>query len=103
MKSFSAMWIVVSRGMADTVMNVAREAGAKGGTIVPCRGTGHHDTHESLLRSPIANERELVMIVTPDEVTRAVALAINEQLKLDEPGSGLLLTLPICDARGLVI
>lgn len=102
MNAFQAILIIVGRGSADRVMQVAHENGAKGGTIVPCRGTGHHDTHE-LLYTALDSERELIVIVSPEHLTKQVAHAINDALQLDEPGSGLLLTLEIDEAKGLLL
>lgn len=102
MNAFQAILIVVGRGHADRVMDVAHEHGAKGGTIVPCRGTGHHDKHE-LFYTALDTERELIIIVTPSDLTKTVAHAINDALQLDDPGSGLLLTLEIDEAKGLLL
>lgn len=102
MNAFQAILIIVGRGSADRVMQVAHENGAKGGTIVPCRGTGHHDSHE-LLYTALDSERELIVIVTPGDLTKQVAYAINEALALDEPGNGLLMTLELDEVKGLLM
>lgn len=92
MSQFQILLVVVSRGLADAVIQTAHGAGALGGTIVPCRGSGHHDLHE-LMHVPLDTERELVIILSPESTTKAVAEAINGHLALDEPGNGLLITL----------
>jgi nitrogen regulatory protein PII len=100
--SFQAILTVVARSRAEEVISVATEAGAKGGTIVPCSGIGHHDRHE-LFGTTLPTERELVIIVTPKHLTKQVAVSINERLRLEEPGQGLIMTLDLEFALGLLL
>ncbi len=95
-----ALIVFVARGLADDVMDIARDSGATGGTIIHARGCGHHDSH-SFLSVPLDTERDIVLIVLPVELTSSIAHAIAEQMQLNKPGNGFLFTLDIDQATGI--
>ena len=77
---------VVDRGFAEKAIEVAREAGASGATILRGRGTDEHQK----VKLPIINielqpEKEIVLFVTREQVSGAIAnsLLSNEQLAGD--------------------
>lgn len=77
---------VVERGFAEKAIDVAREAGASGATILRGRGTDEHQK----VKLPIINielqpEKEIVLFVTREQVSGAIAnsLLSNEQLAGD--------------------
>ncbi len=86
--------IIVNRGYADDVMNAARKAGAKGGTILHARGTGKPDD-EKFFGITIVPEKEELLIVAPSETARAVEEAILALSCLTTPGIGIMYTAPV--------
>ena len=65
---------VVDRGFAEKAIEVAREAGASGATILRGRGTDEHQK----VKLPIINielrpEKEIVLFVTREQVSGAIA------------------------------
>jgi nitrogen regulatory protein PII len=98
---FKKLTVIVDRGMANDVMDIARKAGVRGGTILHGRGAGaENDTN--LFGVEIEPEKELVIILTPDELVDKVISSLSEELHLDEPGKGILYIEPVVDTRGLV-
>jgi hypothetical protein len=78
---------VVDRGFADKVIDAAREAGAGGATIL--RGRGTNENQKVLL--PIINielqpEKEIVLLITGDQVSGAIADSLLSDLQLVEDG-----------------
>lgn len=80
------IFAVVDRGFAEKVVDVARQAGARGATIMRGRGA---DEHEKVLL-PIINielqpEKEIVLLITREHVSASVAnsLLSDEQLSTD--------------------
>lgn len=49
----------------------------------------------------IEPEKELVIILTPNDLVEQVVHALSEELRLEEPGKGILFVEPILDTRGL--
>ena len=97
---FNKLTVIVNRGMAEDVMDIARKSGANGGTIIHGRGTGSEVTAK-FFGMEIEPEKELVMIVMPSNLIDKVVNALYQELKLDIPGNGVLFVEPIEEVRGL--
>lgn len=97
---YKKMTVIVNRGMADNVMDIARKAGVKGGTVIHGRGTGSEFT-EKLLGVEIVPEKELVIILMPSELVSKVTGDLYRELQLDVPGNGILFVEPVSEVRGL--
>ena len=55
---------IVNNGFSDTVMDAAKDAGARGGTVLNARGTANKEA-ESFFHIAIQPEKEVVMILVP--------------------------------------
>ena len=96
---FEVIFAVVNNGFADQAMLAAREAGAKGGTIIFGRGTGK-DEYNSLLGVEIQPEREIVLtLATSGEKAKIMGL-ICEYAELSVSGKGLCFSLPVTSLIG---
>ncbi|HPO77985.1 P-II family nitrogen regulator [Thermoclostridium caenicola] len=100
MRMYKKLTVVVDRGMGEDVMEIARKAGVRGGTIMHGRAAGAEYT-EKLFGMEIEPEKELVLILIPDELVEKVADALYQELHLEEPGKGILFVEPVVDVRGL--
>lgn len=97
---FKKLTVIVDRGMADEVMDLARKAGVRGGTILHGRGAGA-EIATRLLGVEIEPEKELVLILAPDHLMEDVVHTLSHGLDLDKPGKGILFVEPILETRGL--
>jgi nitrogen regulatory protein PII len=97
---FKKLTVVVNRGMAEDVMDIARKSGVKGGTILNGRGTGSEVTAK-LFGMEIEPEKELVMILLKSDLLDKVVNDLYQELQLGIPGNGILFVEPILDVRGL--
>lgn len=97
---FNKLTVVVNRGMAADVMDIARKSGVKGGTIMHGRGTGS-DFTTKLFGMEMEPEKELVMILMPSDLINKVVNDLSQELQLGSPGNGILFVEPILDVRGL--
>jgi len=97
---FKKLTVIVDRGMSDDVMDIAREAGVRGGTILHGRGA-NAEIATNLFGVEIEPEKELVIILMPDDLVDKVIHALCQELHLDEPGKGILYVEPVIDTRGL--
>jgi nitrogen regulatory protein PII len=98
---FKKLTVIVDRGMSNEVMDIARKAGVRGGTILHGRGAGA-ESGTNLFGVEIEPEKELVIILTPKALVDKVVCALTEELHLDEPGKGILFIEPVVDTRGLI-
>ena len=97
---FQAVVTIVDKGLAETVVEAAESAGAHGATIVNARGAGVHETAR-LFSMDVEPEREVVLVLAAEADAEAIRTAICRAACLDEPGRGLLFSLPVKNACGL--
>ena len=64
-KIYSLVVAILNRGFADIAMSAARNAGAKGGTVIHSRDVGNEDV--SKLWGLTAHETEIVLIIADAE------------------------------------
>lgn len=93
--------IIGNRGYAETIMDVARGAGAQGGTVVHARGTSNQDA-EKFFGTLIGAEKEMIFIVCKNEITKSIMKAIKEQVGVDTPSGAVSFSLPVCDTAGII-
>lgn len=87
---------VTNRGYTDNVMNVAREAGARGGTVVHARGTGD-EASEKFFGETIGAEREMIFIVATKEDRKNIMNAIMEKIGASSEAQTYVFALPVLD------
>lgn len=97
---FKKLTVIVDRGMSSDVMDIALKAGVRGGTILHGRGTGA-ETATNLFGIEIEPEKELVIILMPNDLVDKVVNELTQGLNLDEPGKGILFIEPVIETRGL--
>ena len=91
---------IVNAGFSETVMEAAKSAGARGGTILNGRGTANKEA-ESFFHIAIQPEKEVVMILVDKEIKDAVLHALYQKAGLNTMGQGIAFSLPVDDVVGL--
>ena len=91
---------IVDKGRAEDVVTAAQKAGSKGGTILNARGSGIHETTK-LFAMDIEPEKEVVLILSEDSATESIIEAIRVDLKIDEPGKGIVFTQRVNSTYGI--
>lgn len=95
------IFCIVNAGHADTVMDTAKEYGARGGTVIHARGTAN-SLAEKKFEIPVQPEKEMVMILVPSEIKDNILHALYRAVGLKTPGQGIAFTLPVDAAVGLI-
>lgn len=97
---------IVQRGLGDTIVQAARDAGAQGATVYYARGSGVRE-RLGMLGVAVEVEKEVVNIVVSTEQLDTVFDNIFLVGQLDTPGMGFMYVTPLEKAatyipRGLV-
>ena len=102
MKSFKHEMImcIVNSGFSETVMDAAREFGAKGGTVIRGRGTANVEA-EKLYGIAIQPDKEIVLILVDTAIKNDILHAVYKAAGLNTPGQGIAFALPVEDVVGL--
>ena len=85
---------IITHGQASEIMSVARQAGARGGTILNARGTGTEDDVKFFGIS-LAPEKEMLLIVAHADHSQEVLEAVCRLPIFSEPGGGIVYTTPV--------
>ena len=91
---------IVNRGKAEEVIEAAKAADSKGGTIINARGSGVNETSK-LFNMDIEPEKEIVIILSKEDITEAIVTSIREKLEIDKPGNGIIFIQNINKAYGV--
>ena len=98
---YEVILAIVNSGFADDVMEVAREQGARGGTILNARGVAKEEA-AAFFGITLHSEKEIVMIVVPREIKENVLGAIYKEMGMAKKAQGIAFSLPVTNTAGLV-
>lgn len=90
----SLILVMVNQGHTDEVMNTARGAGARGGTIIRSRFTGAEELAQRF-ESVNREEKEIIAMVTPNSLRNAIMETINKKHGLKSEAGAMILSLGI--------
>ena len=85
---------IVNAGFSQNVMEAARPAGAKGGTILRARGSANPEAEE-FFDIKIQSDKELVMILVPKEIKDEVIHTVYKEAGLAADAQGIAFSLPV--------
>ena len=94
-----ALFIIVNAGFAEDVIQVAREAGIKGATILNVRGEGAH--HESFMGITVDTEKEMILSITDEGTAGSAMTAVKEKAGINTPAHSVCFTMPVEKVVGL--
>ncbi|MBO5211064.1 MAG: P-II family nitrogen regulator [Clostridia bacterium] len=98
---YEVILAIVNEGMADDVMDVARECGVRGGTILTARGVTNEEA-AAFFGISIHSEKEILMMVVEKAIKNNVLNAIYDKLEMSKKTKGIVFSLPVSAAAGLV-
>jgi nitrogen regulatory protein PII len=98
---YEVVMVIVNDGFTDLVMDAAKKAGARGGTILTARGTGNKDI-EKFFGVVITPEKQIVMILVPKKIKDDVIGAIYKEVGINTKGQGIAFAMPATDVVGIV-
>ena len=96
------IFAIVNGGYADEVMNVAKEHGARGGTILNARGVAREEA-AAFFGITLHAEKELLMIVVEKSIRDGVLNGIYKAMGISKKSTGIVFSLPVSDVAGLAM
>lgn len=97
---YEAIFVIVDKGLAPEVIEAAERAGSTGGTVIHGRGSGSQEK-ATLFNIEIEPEKDIVLILAKQSKSRAITKAIAADLKIEEPGAGIIFVLDVAKTVGL--
>ena len=90
---------IYQKGYTDMVMDAAREAGARGGTAINAKGTVGGAA--KFFGMTLAEEKEMVFIVSASEQKKEIMKAIMQNAGVDTKAHAIVFSLPVTDTAGM--
>lgn len=97
---YEAIFCIVNSGSSETVMDVAREVGVTGGTVIHARGTASREA-EKMFGITVQPEKEIVMIVADSAIRDELLHALYRNVGSKTSHQGIAFALPIEDVVGV--
>ena len=97
--NYEIVLAIANEGHTDTVMDAAREAGARGGTVLHGKGTGSKDAAKFFGVS-IASEKEVIMIVAKSSEKAAIMKSIIDKAGTQTDAGAVVMSLPVTAVAG---
>jgi nitrogen regulatory protein PII len=99
-ENYEVIFAIVNEGYAEEVMDIAREQGVRGGTILNARGVAKEDA-AAFFGITLHSEKEILIMVVDKEIRDAVLNAIYKQMGMAKAAQGIAFSLPVTDVAGL--
>ena len=91
---FELVICIVNAGFSQNVVEAARRAGARGGTIIRGRGSANPEAEE-FFGVAIQPDKELVLILVPAAIKDEVLTTVYKESGLSQEGQGIAFSLPV--------
>ena len=85
--------ISVNEGYSEDVMQVARKAGATGGTVIKGR-LADLEQFAEFIENKVDGEREMLCILAPSKVSDRIMEDVNQEFGISSPANGIIFALP---------
>ena len=95
------IFAIVDSGYAEDVMDIAREQGVRGGTILNARGVANQEA-AAFFGITLHTEKEILMMVVEKDIRDNVLNEIYKQMGMSKKAKGIAFSLPVSDVAGLV-
>ena len=94
-----ALYVVVSAGHTDEVMEILRAGGVSGGTIISARGEGSH--HRSFMGITLDYEQEIIISIADKKTAEQIMVDIQEKAGWKTEVRGICYMMPVDKIIGL--
>ena len=89
---------IVNEGNSDRVMEIAKDCGARGGTIISANGSVTSDAAQQLYGLGIHPEKEIILILVNKDIVDNFLEKLYDKLGSNSGAMGIFFTLPVAHA-----
>ena len=97
--AYELITVIANEGRSDLVMNAARSAGAKGGTVLHGKSTGAQDS-EKFYNISISGEKEVILIVAEAAQKSEIMRSILKNAGPDSEAGAIVFSMPVSEVAG---
>ena len=96
------IFAIVNSGFAEEAMDIAREQGVRGGTILNARGVAR-EKEATFFGISVHAEKEILMMVVEKDIRDKVLNSLYSRMGMANKAQGIAFSLPVSDVAGLVV
>lgn len=96
------IFAIVNAGYAEDAMHVAREHGARGGTIISGRGVAN-EKEATFFGITVHAEKEILMLVVEKDIRDEILHALYKHMGMQQKAQGIVFAMPVAEVAGLSI
>ncbi len=100
--NYEVIFAIVNAGYAAEAMEVAKEHGVRGGTILSARGAAN-DKDAAFFGITIDPEKEILLMVVDRSIRDRVLNALYKEMGMAKKAKGIVFSLPVSDVAGLAV
>lgn len=97
--AYELITVIANEGRSDLVMNAARSAGARGGTVLHGKSTGAKDA-EKFYNISISGEKEVILIVAEAAHKSEIMRSILKDAGPDSEAGAIVFSMPVSEVAG---
>lgn len=86
--NFKLIVVIVKKNLSRRVIRACKKAGAEGATTFSGRGTGHRNS-STIFGVEVEPEKDIILCLTPYNITSKVISKVRAAARLDKPGTGI--------------
>ncbi|MBQ8093752.1 MAG: P-II family nitrogen regulator, partial [Clostridia bacterium] len=94
--------VIGAQGYSEMIMDAARAAGARGGTVIHARGTGMQKA-EQFRGIALGSEKEVILIVTAAENKKEMMQNIIREAGPGTKAGSIVFSIPVEDTAGMTL
>ncbi len=94
------IFAIVNAGFAEEAMDVARQQGVRGGTILSARGVAREE-EAAFFGITMQPDKDVLMMVVEKEIRNRVLNALYKEMGMSKQAKGIVFSLPVSDVAGL--
>lgn len=92
--NYSLIVVVVNQGHTDEVMETAKKAGARGGTIMRARWNGSEESKQ-FFGIRLQEEKELIVLLTVSQTRNVIMESVQKEHGMNSPAGGVIFSLEV--------
>jgi|BioPla2DNA2_1021312.scaffolds.fasta_scaffold04607_3 nitrogen regulatory protein PII len=97
--NMKALYIIVSAGFSEQVVENIRSLGSTGATIINARGI--NSLHKGIMGISVDREKEIILTLTDDETADKIMEAVKKNGAFKSEANGICFTLPVSKVVGI--
>lgn len=100
-RKYSLIITIVRKGLGTSIIDITKNSGAEGGTILLGKGIADKSIYQDILGMDFDLERDIVLTLVQQEDADNVVDAISSEANLDKPGNGIAFIIDVKNHLGI--